>query len=618
MSERASLSTHHRELMLSLAYLGGLTYALALRLLPCYSERTLQRDLADLRQLGDVEKHPIYKPGPKGRPVKQYDVWTLTDKGHGYIAAKANDQYPTKPAKLRHKRVMAHDLLVVKTIVVLVEHARREGLSGLFVHFELRLNPAERRPIPDAVVIMQFGGGFGQPNIVPWTKDPAIEDETRSRFVIEADSQTETLSVIAGKARAYQAAFQNAEWRDWWEAQFGPQPIIIWVVADKEDDPRPAGLRLSSIYGAWSEVWPGGYWLGTTEQLMEQQHWAVYAPNGCGWFKLTTLQTERKHIRAAQPTPLAARPLAPAADPTPATSPAPIVARGYTHGPDADTPSMSPTGPSASQRAPHVAATDMAVPGAASRHDLRSASSPPAHPAAGDRWTGGAMSAYYYYPPTSAPVRPVYVPPAPARPEPEYGSNTIAERMWEALCNMRFFLRETRYFLRDCLEVFGILWFVRTTARLIMWFFFEEGYRVVLPLVVIAVCLGVIGWGGHRLYVIYRANPLFSFDRQAPTPTGLVVIAPTAAAPPQPAEPEPLPAQPTPPATCGVARVVSEGLNLRGTPGGQVVKILVRDDELILLCDVQLRGTTEWVHVRSEEQVGWVSGRYLSSAGPGS
>ena len=67
MSERASLSAHHRELMLSLAYLGGLTYALALRLLACYSERTLQRDLADLRRLGDVEKHAIYKRGPKGR-----------------------------------------------------------------------------------------------------------------------------------------------------------------------------------------------------------------------------------------------------------------------------------------------------------------------------------------------------------------------------------------------------------------------------------------------------------------------------------------------------------------------------------------------------------------------
>ena len=141
MSERASLSSHHRELLLSLAYLGGLTYALALQLLPGYSERTLQRDLADLRQLGDVEKHAIYKPGPKGRPVKQYDVWALTDKGHAYIAAKANDQYPVKPAKLRHKRVMPHELLVVKTIVALIERARQEGLSGLFVQFQTRLNP---------------------------------------------------------------------------------------------------------------------------------------------------------------------------------------------------------------------------------------------------------------------------------------------------------------------------------------------------------------------------------------------------------------------------------------------------------------------------------------------
>src|ERR671938_339349 len=112
--------------MLSLAYLGGLTYALALRILPCYSERTLQRDLADLRRLGDVEKHAIYKPGPKGRPVKQYDIWTLTDQGHRYIASKASDQYPTKPTRLRHKRVMPHDLLWVRTIVAMVDRARQE------------------------------------------------------------------------------------------------------------------------------------------------------------------------------------------------------------------------------------------------------------------------------------------------------------------------------------------------------------------------------------------------------------------------------------------------------------------------------------------------------------
>ncbi len=209
MSERSSLSPYHRELMLSLAYLGGLTYALTLRLLPCYSARTLQRDLSDLRELGDVEKHAIYKPGPKGRPVKLYDVWTLTDKGHAYISEKANDQYPTKPAKLRHKRVMRHDLLAVETIVTMVELARKDGLSGLYVQCEMRLNPTERRPIPDAVVIVQFGGGFTQTDIVPWTKDPAIEDETRSRFVIEADNQTETLSVIAGKAVAYRAAYYD-------------------------------------------------------------------------------------------------------------------------------------------------------------------------------------------------------------------------------------------------------------------------------------------------------------------------------------------------------------------------------------------------------------------------
>lgn len=57
-----------------------------------------------------------------------------------------------------------------------IEIGRRSKLSGFFVAHELRLDPQEKRPICDALVVMQFGT-FDLPNIVPWSSDPAIEDE---------------------------------------------------------------------------------------------------------------------------------------------------------------------------------------------------------------------------------------------------------------------------------------------------------------------------------------------------------------------------------------------------------------------------------------------------------
>ena len=616
MSDRASLSTHHRELMLSLAYLGGLTYALALRLLPCYSDRTLQRDLTDLRQLGDVEKHAIYKPGPKGRPVKLYDIWTLTDKGHAYIAAKANDQYPTKPAKLRHKRVMPHDLLVIKTIVALIERARQEGLSGLFVQFETRLNPAERRPIPDAVVIMQFGGGFNRQDIVPWTKDPAIEDETRSRFVIEADFQTETLSVIAGKARAYRAAFENPEWLDWWTAQYGPRPIIIWAVADKDDDPRPARQRLASIYQVWDGEWPHGYWVGTTEYWMTQEIWGVHTAGQSGWFKLTTLRTERQYVTKTERLALPAASPQPVAQPGSGASPVPVVARGPAPAAAVNIVSQASAAVANVVRPALTAAPvarpalppDTAVvvpPGANTPFGQRAA----ARPVAGDRLADYPPGGYDSSSMTIRPIRAVYTPPS-----------MLEEVQWNCarlVLLVRDGYDEVCYAVIRLVEVLGIVWIVRTSVRLVRWFFWEEGYIYVGGFVCVLVCLGMLGWIGHRVYSTYRADPRFSFSRPAPTPTAVAVIPPMPATQSRPDVSPPIPVQPTLRPMCGVARVASEGLNLRRTPGGAVLSVLHQNDEVVLLCDAQLRGATEWVHVRGGAHVGWVSKRYLNlSASP--
>jgi hypothetical protein len=615
MSERASLSPHHRELMLSLAYLGGLTYALALRLLPCYSARTLQRDLSDLRRLGDVEKHAIYRTGPKGRPVKQYDVWTLTDKGHSYILHKASDQYPTKPTRLRTKRVMPHDLLAVKTIVALVERARQEGLSGLFVQFETRLNPDERRPIPDAVVIMQFGGGFGRTDIVPWTKDPAVEDESRSRFVIEVDFLTETLSVIAGKARAYRAAFENDAWLDWWAEQFGPQPIVIWVVADKNGDPQSALSRLASIFRAWHLEWPNGYWVGTTEHRMEQEAWAVYAAETWAWYRLTTLRTERRYVTSTE------RHRRPAASPQPVAPPTGCAP----HGPvgrepppaAANTMYLAPASAADVARPALTAApfshpalsSDASVvvpPGATTALGQRAAS----RPVVGDKSTDRSPAEHHSSPIARFPVRAVYTPPS-----------ILEEVQWncERLALLvRDGYDEVRYVITRLLEILGIIWLVRTCARLIIWFFLDEGYTVVGALIGMLVCLGVIGWAGHQMYRTYRADPLFSFARHVPPPTAAALMSPVPTTWPQSNELPPPAVEPSLRPMCGVARVASEGLNLRETPGGRVLTVLYRDEQVVLLCDVQRFGVSTWAHVRAGQYEGWVNERYLNPTEPGS
>lgn len=180
---------------------------------------------------------------------------------------------------------------------------------------------------------------------------------------------------------------------------------------------------------------------------------------------------------------------------------------------------------------------------------------------------------------------------------------------------VRYCYDEVCYTVIRLLEVLGVVWIVRTSVRLVRWFFWDEGYIFVGGFVCVLVYLGMLGWIGHRMYSTYRADPLFSFSRPAPTPTAVAVIPAIPTVLSQPDVSPPISVQPTLRPMCGVARVASEGLNLRETPGGQVLTVLVRGQELILLCDTQLRGATEWVYVHAGEHIGWVSKRYLSVSG---
>jgi hypothetical protein len=144
--------------------------------------------------------------------------------------------------------------------VCLIELGRRSRLSGLFVAHEVRLDPEEKRPVCDALVVIQYGT-FNQPNLVPWSSDPAIEGEGRVRFAIEADNDTEPLGVIAGKARAYRRLVEDNAWAAWWQQRHGPPPIPLWVV--------PSKARAQTVHNQWKRAWPDGRWLIATDEGLQ-------------------------------------------------------------------------------------------------------------------------------------------------------------------------------------------------------------------------------------------------------------------------------------------------------------------------------------------------------------
>ena len=647
MSERTSLSSHHHELLLSLAYLGGLTYALILRLLPCYSGRTLERDLADLRRLGDVEKHPLYRSGPKGRPVKVCDVWALTDKGHAYIAAKESDRYPLKPAKLRHRRVLAHDLLVTKAVVALVELARPDDLSGLFIQLETRLNPGQRRPVPDAVVIMQLGGGFDRRDIVPWTRDPAIADEQRQRYAIEADNETETLSVIAGKAVAYRTAFRDPEWRAWWTAQFGPLPVVVWAVGNQAGSRQQALHRLQAIRTAWDPVWPDARWMGATEQDLERNYWLAHFGGVSGWGSILSLQQ-------AAPKPAPER----TAGATPGAAAATNIGAGTVLTRTATQPAPAPvsTGASTPRQVPTPAPgqAPAAAGGATSVVTPTRVPAPPAPPAGvypssstAIVPSGGGAAALGVTPSGSnTPARDVVIRLPPARelppPVPTY---PVRETSWLDWLLEEIFspvwIFEALNWLADmvppavdwlvcrvCLSplrlIFQILrvplWLLSMPFRLLStydeveWLAYEVGH--VLAILALLACLT----GG--VFVLYREGVVPVLEAGAGQTTAPAAPAPVAPPPgAQPQVPDPpagIDQAPTAePAGCGTARVSSDALNLRATPLGRIVAVLYSNQAVVLLCEAEQLGASRWVRVRAGAHAGWVNARFLRATGTG-
>lgn len=193
-----------------------------------------------------------------GPPLRQHAMWALTPRGRELLAQHA--LFPPRLFLPRARRTLPHDAMTSEVVTRLIELARPAGLSGVYVEREVRIDPARTRPVMDAIVILRTGGGYDHADLVPWTRDPLVPGERRRRYAIENDRDSEALSVIIGKAHAYQAALTLD-----WQHRYGGFPIPLWVV--------PHARRRDAVMDAWRGAWPQGKWLITTDDDLQRDHW---------------------------------------------------------------------------------------------------------------------------------------------------------------------------------------------------------------------------------------------------------------------------------------------------------------------------------------------------------
>ena len=251
-------------LLLGLAWYGELSSD-HIRRLWAPTDRTdcgVRRALSELRREGYASCRQWALPRPGGGPPqRQPAVWALTPRGRELLAS--HDLYPQRLFLPRARRTLPHDAMTSEILTRLIELGRPAGLSGVYIEREVRIDLARSRPVMDAIAVLRRGGGYDHPDLVPWSNDPLLPGERCRRYAIENDRDSEAISVIVGKAHAYQAALT----RDW-AARYGALPIPLWVV--------PSERRRDAILAAWRAAWPGGKWLITTDADLHHDRWIGY------------------------------------------------------------------------------------------------------------------------------------------------------------------------------------------------------------------------------------------------------------------------------------------------------------------------------------------------------
>lgn len=190
------------------------------------------------------------------------NAWSLTRRSELWL--REHVQWPLKYVRPRHPRTMTHDLMTSELVMRMIELGREAGLGNLYLEREVRLDQQRRRPIMDGFVALRLGNAYGQDRRVPWTNDPRAPGEQRRRYAIENDRNSEPFNVIYMKAISYQMTGTP----QWGERYGGLFPLVLWLV--------PHEPRAELVMRAWQAAWPGGKWLITTDERLQQDRWTEY------------------------------------------------------------------------------------------------------------------------------------------------------------------------------------------------------------------------------------------------------------------------------------------------------------------------------------------------------
>ncbi len=203
--------------------------------------------------------------GPWNTPPRDAGYWWfLTRRGLDLASTLVGEDLVT--VGLRAPQVLAHDRVVVDTIVHVIDQARRVGLSGVYVEREALLNPPARKPRMDAVVVLRTQRHHhAPPHGVPWTTSHALPEDTSHRFALEIDNGTEDDATITAKALTYAEVATSA-----WSSAHRAFPVPVWVIGHGGD------ARRDRIHRLWQRAWPDGQWLLAIDADVPADRWLHY------------------------------------------------------------------------------------------------------------------------------------------------------------------------------------------------------------------------------------------------------------------------------------------------------------------------------------------------------
>lgn len=262
------LNTLDVEILLALLWSGPyLTPQLQQMFTSTWSFRQLQRRMQHLEHAGLIEAGFFYRKPRKKLAVEQWPqrvgrVWSITERGQEIIAY--HDRAPYRPTNAVRFALLDHDTTVSAVIAHIIARTR-PLLSGLAVFREMRVDDQRTAPIADTILVLRTRGVINSNPLLPWTRLGAQPDEGMRVIAIESDRSSESLGVIAEKARVYQLLTKD---EDYLARYAGVMPMPVWIA--------PTRRRAQSIHTTWQRVWTNGTWLQTTDAGLKDDIFIEY------------------------------------------------------------------------------------------------------------------------------------------------------------------------------------------------------------------------------------------------------------------------------------------------------------------------------------------------------